>query len=324
MNKLKLFLAATLTFSIITGCSMTTSADEHTTEVMKVNSMSVIKENVEEVADPEIEIKFVEREKVEEIVPEAPFYIKINRQANCVTIYQQDENGEFTIPIKAMTCSVGLGGIDEDGDSNDTPLGIFKIYQRYVWRPLFGDVEGQYAIRFNGHILFHSVPYLKQDKGTLKPGEYNKLGQPASLGCVRLSVNDIKWLYDNCKNGTIVEVYDDENPGPLGKPLTMKVDENSSFAGWDPTDPDEKNPWIGHIPHFENVKDVIIKKGSNVSLLGDVKGIDYDGSNLEVKIENKIDTSTCGTYTLIYSTTGSCGITIFEEATVTVVEKIEE
>ena len=30
------------------------------------------------------------------------YLIKVNRVANCVTVYRQDENGEFTIPYKAM------------------------------------------------------------------------------------------------------------------------------------------------------------------------------------------------------------------------------
>ena len=48
-----------------------------------------------------------------------PYYIKVNRQANCVTIYKKDENGNYTVPVKAMVCSVGL--------NNKTRLGIGKI-----------------------------------------------------------------------------------------------------------------------------------------------------------------------------------------------------
>lgn len=34
-----------------------------------------------------------------------PYYIKVNYGAQVVTIYKQDENGEYTIPYKAMVCS---------------------------------------------------------------------------------------------------------------------------------------------------------------------------------------------------------------------------
>ena len=143
-----------------------------------------------------------------------PYYIKVNRQANCVTIYKKDAAGNYTVPVKAMTCSVGLTG--------KTPLGVTKISARYKWRPLFGGTYGQYTVRFNGHILFHSVPYTKTEKNALEEGQYNMLGQPASKGCVRLSVADAKWIYDNCKNGTKVEVYDSPDPGPLSRFL-LKV-----------------------------------------------------------------------------------------------------
>lgn len=165
-----------------------------------------------------------------------PYYIKVNRQANCVTIYTLDTEGNYTVPIKAMTCSVGT--------DNRTPLGISKISDKYVWRLLFGDTYGHYSVRFNGHILFHSVPYTSPNNYSLKEGQFNLLGEPASQGCIRLCVEDAKWIYDNCAKGTIVEVYDSEDPGPLGKPEMPKIDENSPFKGWDPTDPHPDNPWL--------------------------------------------------------------------------------
>lgn len=187
-----------------------------------------------------------ENEKIDEtVLPEVtgfgqknsryPYYIMVNRQANCVTVYEQDESGEYTIPMKAMVCSVGVSG--------GTPLGTFRTSDKYAWRYLFGDVYGQYAYRINKNILFHSVPYYSKNKGDLESEEYNKLGEAASLGCVRLSVEDAKWLVDNCPSGTKVTIYDSPDPGPLGKPVPKKIDLNSPYKGWDPTDPSGENPW---------------------------------------------------------------------------------
>lgn len=164
-----------------------------------------------------------------------PYLIRVNRLANCVTVYSKDSSGQYTIPVKAMVCSVGL----DDG----TPLENGQITDKYDWRLLFGNVYGQYAVRFNGHIMFHSVPYMATTKDSLKEGQYNLLGQPASQGCIRLSVVDAKWIYDNCDRGTKVEVYDSADPGPLGKPVSIQIDPNSIYKGWDPTDPDPANPW---------------------------------------------------------------------------------
>lgn len=162
------------------------------------------------------------------------YYIKINNQANVVTIYKKDSNGKFTVPVKAMICSIGTA----------TPeSGVYKMSDKYTWRLLQGNVYGQYACRITGHILFHSVPYEKQDKSTLEWWEYDKLGTKASLGCIRLKVEDAKWIYDNCAKGTQVEFYSDSNPGPLGKPSAQKISEDEAVRNWDPTDPDKNNPW---------------------------------------------------------------------------------
>ncbi len=95
-----------------------------------------------------------------------------------------------------------------------------------------------------GNILFHSVPYTQTSKDALAYEEYNKLGTSASMGCIRLSVEDAKWLYDYCAAGTLVTIYEDEDPGPLGKPEPLAIDVDSPNRGWDPTDPDPENPWL--------------------------------------------------------------------------------
>lgn len=166
-----------------------------------------------------------------------PYYIRVNRQACTVTVYNADSDGNYTSPVIAFACSVGK---DEE---NETPLGTYNIIAHYRWCALAGGVTGQYATRITGPYLFHSVPYMDYDAGTLEEGEYNKLGSPASLGCVRMAVSSVKWIYDNCEDGTIVEIYDDSNPGPLGKPGSIYVDPSDPRAGWDPTDPDPSNPW---------------------------------------------------------------------------------
>ena len=166
-----------------------------------------------------------------------PFEIKVNRVCNCVTIYGINKDGDYDIPYKTMTCSTGLY-------KENTPLGTYYISDKYDWRMMIDGSFAQYAVRFNGGVMFHSIPYYSMNKGDMEWEEYNKLGENASLGCVRLQIEDVKWIFDNCPIGTKVYVYDDEeNPGPLGKNIVKKIDSNNPFKGWDPTDPDENNPW---------------------------------------------------------------------------------
>lgn len=166
---------------------------------------------------------------------DAPYLLKVNRKQNIVIAYAKDDNGDYTKPYKAMVCSVGLDGA--------TPTGTYTTSDKYTWRLLSGNVYGQYATRITGHILFHSVPYFTQSKSDLEYDEYNKLGQPASLGCIRLSVADAKWIYDNCPKGTTVTIYDSDQKEPLEKPTPIHIDTNDSRRVWDPTDPDSNNPW---------------------------------------------------------------------------------
>lgn len=182
------------------------------------------------------EMRETEAAETPDVTAAFPYYIKINRMQNCITVYTPDENGEYTIPYKAMVCSTGL--------YNATPSGTYQISTKYCWRELYGGVYGQYATRIHGAILFHSVPYYTKSNDNLCTDKYNKLGQQASMGCVRLTTEDAKWIADNCPSGTSVEIYDDEDPGPLGKPEAVKIDADDVNRGWDPTDPDENNPWL--------------------------------------------------------------------------------
>lgn len=167
-----------------------------------------------------------------------PYYIMVNRAQNTVTVYAVGADGRYTNPVKAMVYSTGRAG-------HGTPKGTFSITgDKQRWLLMVDGSWGQYATRFNGHILFHSVCYSRRSASRLLTAEYNALGEKASLGCVRLQVADAKWIYDNCAAGTIVTVYESDDPGALGKPLPA-VDEITpdTANGWDPTDPSRDNPW---------------------------------------------------------------------------------
>lgn len=102
----------------------------------------------------------------------------------------------------------------------------------------------QYAVRIQGQIMLHSVPYTSPESDALEYWEYNKLGNVASLGCVRFQVADIKWIYDNCPEGTKVKIYSKVNEEPvLPLPEMQKLNESDPRSSWDPSDPDENNPW---------------------------------------------------------------------------------
>lgn len=200
----------------------------------------------EEESKKKNEEEYEELKKANKISSDTPkYYIKVNYGAQTVTIYTKDSKGNYTVPVKAMICSTGTY----------TPTsGVYRTLAKGNWWPLYGDVYGQYATHIVDGILFHSVPYLKSgDRSSLEWWAYDQLGQRVSMGCVRLTVADAKWIYDNCKIGTQVEFYSSSNPGPLGKPSARKIsDAPENIRGWDPTDPNKDNPWKKYLADKES------------------------------------------------------------------------
>lgn len=154
------------------------------------------------------------------------YKIRVNRTGSCVTVYAKDGPKGYTIPVVAFVCSAG----------KDTPKGKFEIKDKLRWHELMGPCWGQWCMHLTVDILFHSVYYNNEkDNKSLNVSAYNKLGTMASHGCVRLAAGDCKWIYDNCKVGTKVEIYNNKkNPGPFDKPTPVKL---KSGQTWDPTDP---------------------------------------------------------------------------------------
>lgn len=91
-----------------------------------------------------------------------------------------------------------------DGYYTATPRGSFRIYGKTLH---FGEEHGYscwYTSMFYGSFYLHSVtcyPY------TFTPDSANQTGRAVSHGCVRMDINNAKWIYDNCPIGTRVYVF---------------------------------------------------------------------------------------------------------------------
>ena len=166
-----------------------------------------------------------------------PYKVKINRVENFVMIYGINDNGHYKIPYRCFVCSSAK-------NIKSTLLGDYRLNDRYRWHTMVDGSYAQYAIRFYDKLMLHSVPYFRQAPETLETKEYNKLGHFASLGCIRMRVSDIKWIYDNCTYGTEIKIYDkkgEKPPIPYEEPTKLNPKDPKSC--WDPTDPNKKNPW---------------------------------------------------------------------------------
>lgn len=154
------------------------------------------------------------------------YYIKVNTQRCVVTAYARDKRRKtYCIPVKSWLCS----------PSNYTASGTWYARGKHRFWTLYYNSYSQWTMTIHNPILFHTVPYTRYgSKTSLNVAEYNKLGTAASHGCVRMPCEGVKWIYDNCPNGTKVTIYRSSNAGPFGKP---KLEKLPKWHTWDPTDP---------------------------------------------------------------------------------------
>ena len=134
----------------------------------------------------------------------APFYIIVDVKNQIVRVYGRDENGEFTVPVREMLCSTGKVG-------TPSPVGDWVLNGRkakWCYFPKWGDYA-RYWTRINSKVAFHSPIYYATSNTAMKTASYKMLGNRASHGCVRLSVPDAKWIYDNVGAGTVVTITED-------------------------------------------------------------------------------------------------------------------
>lgn len=165
---------------------------------------------------------------------QSKYQIEVNISTNTVIVYAKDGKNGFIIPVKAMVCSCGVAG-------HATITGNYSNLRRAgKWHTLYYGTYGKYCTRISGPYLFHSVVYSKNgDSYSLQADEYDKLGKLASHGCIRLSVKDAKWIYQNY-NKCSVKLFRSSKKAPLKKPTPEMAVRLNNGKAYDPTDTDVK------------------------------------------------------------------------------------
>lgn len=120
------------------------------------------------------------------------YIIMVNRGAHTVGIFQGGRG--FWSNIKYWKCGNGAPG-------TPTVAGVFQVGAKGHYFNS-GNFRCFWFTQFYGDYLFHSV--LCWPNGTVADG---RLGMGVSHGCVRLAMENAKWIYDNIPTGTTVVVY---------------------------------------------------------------------------------------------------------------------
>ena len=172
------------------------------------------------------------------------YTIYVNRRTNLVNVINS-KTGKL---VKAMYCSTGR--------NYRTIRGTYNTTAKYKWRPLIHGVYGQYSTRIHGAYLFHSVPYYSINKSQVSTKEYNKLGQQASAGCIRLAVTD---------------ATDPDSRNPYRPKLTLKKKATKTIV-------------YGSTFNIKNMVNVSSSYASSDALLK------------SMKVKGKVNTKKAGTY----------------------------
>ena len=122
------------------------------------------------------------------------YKIDVDRSAHRVYVRRNSDNAL----VKNFLCTVGA-------KKTPTITGNYSIYTKRYYFDSDGGVRCFYFSPFKGGYGFHSVLYYRDPTPTrVKNGT---LGQNLSHGCIRLNVEDAKWIYENCGIGTTVHIY---------------------------------------------------------------------------------------------------------------------
>jgi len=192
------------------------------------------------------------------------YSIDVDIANQIVTVYDADE-----AIVRQMICSTGYG--------TSTPTGVYPMAepkyeserQEWYW---FGEYEiyAKYASRIVNGILFHSILYPTTHSNPTR-ASLNALGSKASHGCVRLRVDDAKWIAENCPPGTIVTIHD-------GAEINQDLRELLLSASFIAQDADYAEFLQGYIPlsqgsRYSKVKDMQEQLNQQGYDCGDADGI---------------------------------------------------
>ena len=122
------------------------------------------------------------------------YLLLVNRNTRKVGIFTGGQ-GNWS-PLKYWDCTVGAPG-------TPTVAGVFSIGSRGGYFYSDDPIICYWYTQFYGGYLFHSVLYNRYTGGLLD----GTLGAALSHGCVRLQIDNAKWIYNNIPAGSTVVVY---------------------------------------------------------------------------------------------------------------------
>lgn len=151
---------------------------------------------------------YVKTDKLKTVVPNEKIGILIDKLTQRLYVFQ---DGKMTGELLVST-----GYPTKNQPYTETPAGEF-LTDSWVGEFVNGNMFCDMAIRINGGVLLHEVPYkARADGGRDYSAFVQYLGQKASHGCVRIQKDrnaegmNMEWLWNNLKRNAKVLIWDDQ------------------------------------------------------------------------------------------------------------------
>ncbi|MBQ7092344.1 MAG: L,D-transpeptidase [Clostridia bacterium] len=144
---------------------------------------------------------------------EFPYYLYVEKGSYTLTIYKADDRGEYTEVVAAYRIAHG---------GNKTPAGIFTLGEKERWHNFPDGGTVQYATRYHERLYVHSPLYAREDASQLWPRYYDGdhgIGGSNTSGCLRMVTEASRFIYENCKEGTTLEIVNGSPKGTTSDPV---------------------------------------------------------------------------------------------------------
>lgn len=129
-------------------------------------------------------------------------YLLLCDRSTCYTAVYTGSKGNWK-RVKFWQCCVGAS-------VTPTPKGSYTVEgKEYVFHGEENSYSCYYGVVFDSarELMFHSVGYKNNGSQKDKDIIFSNLGSWASHGCVRLQIDNAKWLYDHLTTGTKVVIF---------------------------------------------------------------------------------------------------------------------
>ena len=153
------------------------------------------------------------------------YYVIVDKSKFTFAVFEyESQTGDYTKRVKQFPCALG---------GRSTPSGTFSIGNKGTWKTWKSGQYSPYHTSYANGLYFHGPLYTAKSFDSLMASSYNGIGTNGTAGCIRTTVEGAKWVFDNLKAGTVVEITaSSDRVSKVSKPALI-----ASQPGWDPTDP---------------------------------------------------------------------------------------